>query len=266
MKYEKIGIIIPAYNEESRIGKMLEEYSKYFQNKGKQENKLYSILVVINNTQDKTEEVVKSAIKKSNIVSYINLNLGGKGYAVTQGFKMLLNKKYDYIGFVDADLSTPPKAFYDLLLNIGEYSGVIGNRWSKDSIIPHKQTLLRRLASRVFNFMVKIFFFMNYQDTQCGAKIFRAEELSIIIPKVFITQWAFDVNLLYLYKINNFKIIEIPTIWQDKNMSHVDTIRASIKMFSGIMRLRLIYSPFYFVIRLYDKLPAFLKINHTLVK
>lgn len=266
MKKQKIGIVIPAYNEEKRIGKTLKDYSKYFEDKNKKTKNEYSILVVINNTKDKTEDVVKSAIKKSKIISYVNLKKGGKGYAVTEGFKILLTKKYDYIGFVDADLSTPPEAFNDLLINIKNYSAAIGDRWSSRSIISHKQPMLRRIASRVFNLLVKLLFFMDYHDTQCGAKIFKAKELAKVVPNVFITQWAFDVNLLYLYRRNNFKVIEVPTTWQDKSQSHVDTIRASIKMFSGIMRLRLIYSPFNFVIRAYDKMPAFLKINHTFLK
>lgn len=266
MKIKNIGIVIPAYNEEKRIRKTLEKYNLYFKKISNKDKVNYSILVVINNTKDRTEQVVKEFVGRGNIVSYINLKLGGKGYAVTQGFKYFIGKKYDLVGFVDADLSTSPEAFYDLIINIGDYSAIVGNRWSYESIISKKQTLIRRSASRVFNNLVKFLFFMKYQDTQCGAKVFKIKDLKNIVDKIFITQWAFDVNLLYLYKINRLKVLEFPTVWDDKEFSNIDTIRASIKMFSGILRLRLIYSPLKFVVKVYDYLPDILKLNHSLIK
>lgn len=266
MKIKRIGIVIPAHNEEKRIRKTLEEYNSYFKKKNKIDKIKYTILVVINNTKDKTEQIVREFTKKTNIVSYVNLKLGGKGYAVTEGFKYFIEKKYDIVGFVDADLSTSPHSFYDLIYNIGDYSAIVGNRWSSKSLISKKQTLIRRFASRVFNNLVKFLFFMKYQDTQCGAKVFKTNDLKNIVAEIFITQWAFDVNLLYLYKKNKLKVLEFPTVWNDRDFSNIDTIRASIKMFCGILRLRLVYSPFKFILRAYDDLPEILKLNHSLIK
>ncbi|MEK6908510.1 MAG: glycosyltransferase [Nanoarchaeota archaeon] len=263
---KKIGIVIPAYNEEKRIQRKLEEYSPYFLKKSKVEKNQYSILVVINNTKDKTEEIVKNFIKKPNNVAYISLKKGGKGYAVTEGFKYFISKKFDMAGFVDSDLATSPDAFYDLVNNIDGYSGIIGNRWSIESKIDKKQNIIRRFASRIYNFMVRIMFFMKYNDTQCGAKLFKVNELKKIVNKIFITQWAFDINILYLCKLNGLRILEFPTAWADDGNTTVDTIRASIKMFSGTLRLRLIYSPFGFIVRVYDKLPRILKLNHSLIE
>jgi len=77
---EKVSIIIPAYNEEKRIGKTLEEYGKFF-NDFKKNNKLgINILVVINNTKDRTEEIVKEYAKKYKFIKYLNLKPGGKGF------------------------------------------------------------------------------------------------------------------------------------------------------------------------------------------
>jgi len=262
----KIGIIIPAHNEERRIGKKLEVYSPYFAKKSKTDKNEYSILVVINNTQDNTEKIVKNFIKKAKNVSYIKFKKGGKGFAVTEGFKYFIAKKFDMAGFVDADLATSPDAFYDLINNIKSYSGIIGNRWSKKSKIYRKQPVIRRLASRIYNFLLRIMFFMKYSDTQCGAKLFKVNELKKIVNKIFITQWAFDINILYLCKLYGLRIIEFPTAWTDEENTTVDTIRASIKMFSGTLRLRLIYSPFSFIVRVYDKLPRILKLNHSIIE
>ena len=108
----KICIVIPAYNEEKRIGKTLEEYGAFFTNL-KNKDFQYQILVVINNTKDKTEEVVKNISKKYKEINYLNLKPGGKGFAIIEGFKWAIKKDFDLIGFVDADIATGPEAFFD---------------------------------------------------------------------------------------------------------------------------------------------------------
>lgn len=265
-KFSSLSIVIPAYNEEKRIGMTLESYSKYFDKISKKDKFSYEILIVINNTSDKTEDIIREYVDKNKNIRYLNLVKGGKGYAIIEGFKDALKRKNSLIGFVDADMSTSPEAFYDLIENLKDYDGIIGNRWASNSIIPQKQSGLRRLASRIFNFLVKSLFLMNYQDTQCGAKIFKREVIEKIVNKILITQWAFDVNLLYLCKINNFKVIEYPTVWEDKGDSKIKVVKASLKMLFGILRLRIINSPFKDFIRLYDSMPEILKVNHRMTE
>lgn len=254
----KLSIIIPAYNEEKRIGATLEKYLNFFESREKKLN--YEIIVVINNTTDNTERVVKKFIKKGN-VKIINIAKGGKANAIVVGFKDAILKKADLIGFVDADCSTPPEAFSDLVKNIRDCDAVIPNRWDKKSKIDAKQSFLRRFASRVFNFIVRSYFFLNFRDTQCGAKLIRRKALEKVINKINITQWAFDVALIYYLKKDKFVVKDIPTIWEDKLNSKLDMIKAPHEMFIGITRLRLINSPFNFIIRAYDLLPNKLKIH-----
>lgn len=256
----KVAIIIPAHNEEKRIGKTLETYTRFFGEKSNTDKFDYEIIVVINNTKDNTENVVKKFSKENKKIVCLNFKQGGKGFAVTEGFKNALKKKNDLIGFVDADMATPPEEYYKLIQKIGKFDGIIGNRWSKSSLIIKKQSLLRRVASRLFNFLVRIFFFVDYQDTQCGAKLFKIDAVRSLIPKIFITQWAFDVNLLYVCKIEKISIKEEPVKWEDKDFSKLNILRASLKMFLGILRLRIIYSPLNKIIRFYDALPEYLKI------
>src|SRR3989338_9940965 len=109
----KVSIIIPAYNEEKRIGNTLKEYSRFFENLRKEKKLNYEILVVINNTKDNTELIVKKYQKKNKNIKYINLPKGGKGYATAEGFKNALSQKNDLLCFVDADMATSPEAFYD---------------------------------------------------------------------------------------------------------------------------------------------------------
>jgi len=261
-----ISIVIPAHNEEKRIEKTLKEYVSFFNDKKKnKEIKNFEILVVINNTKDNTEELVSRLSKKNKEIRYLNFEQGGKGFAIIEGFKDALKRNNELIGFIDADMATPPEAFYDLIKIIEKYpelDGVIANRWDKRSKIKLKQTVLRRFISRGYNFLVKSMFFLPYTDTQCGAKIFKRRVIENNIQKLVTSNWGFDVALLVcLRRESSAKIISIPTTWEDRQDSKVNLKRTPVFMFASLIRLRLIHSPFKFIVRAYRKLPEKLKIH-----
>jgi glycosyltransferase involved in cell wall biosynthesis len=259
----KILIIIPAYNEEKRIGNTLEEYANFFTEKIKsKEVEDFEIIVVINNTKDKTEEIVRKAGKKYRQIKYLNFKQGGKGFAIIEGFKEALKHENELIGFVDADMATTPEAFYELVEKINGYDGAIASRWLKGSVIKTKQTIMRIITSRGFNFLVRALLFLSYKDTQCGAKLFKRKAVQSIIGDIGITKWAFDIDLLFKMKRKGFNIKEIPTIWEDKKESKLDLFRTPLQMFLALVRLRLIYSPLRFLVRLYDKMPEYIKFHH----
>ena len=235
---------MPAYNEEKRIGRTLEEYCSFFSQKKKKEGLDFEILVVINNTKDNTLRIVKSYMKKCKELRYLNFKQGGKGFAIIRGFKDALKRGNDLIGFVDADLATKAFAFYDLIKNINEYDGIIASRYLKGSIVSPRQKLKRVAASRIFNFMVRNMFFMPYKDTQLGAKLFKKNAVKKIVNKLGTTKWAFDVDLLYNARKERLKVGELPTFWQDVDGSKLKVEKASIQMFFAIVRLRILNSPF----------------------
>lgn len=247
---KRVAIVIPAHNEEDRIGRTLKEYIEYF---GKLDMD-YRIVVVLNACSDNSLSVVSEFD-----VDVLNFLEGGKGFAITQGFKEALRGDFDLIGFIDADMATPPNAFYDLVKNIDGYGGIIGNRWNKKSKVI-KQTFFRQILSRGFNFLVKALFLFQYEDTQCGAKLFSREALERIMPDLYVTHWAYDINLLYAMKKRGLKVVEIPTEWIDRAGSKVNVKKVPLMMFIGIVRLRIINSPFNFVSRFYDKLPEWTKV------
>ena len=248
---QKISIIIPAHNEEKRIDKTLEEYLKFFSNLKKEKILDFEIIVVLNACIDKTKEVAeKNKCKELRILEF---KQGGKGFAVTQGFKDALTRKNDLIGFVDADMATSPESFYDLIENIKEKDGIIASRGKKGANA--NMNPIRRLTHKGFNFIIRSLFLMPYKDTQCGAKIFKKGVVESIIPGLSLTHWVFDVNLLHLCKKNKFKIKEHPTIWKNKSGSKISSItRTSFQMFLGAIRLRILNSPFKDFVRLYDKI------------
>src|SRR3989344_898583 len=246
MKNERLFLIIPAHNEEGRIERTLISYSNYFSKKVKfKELNSFEIFVVLNNCSDGTLGVVKKVGKLFNEIKYVDLKPGGKGFAIIQGFKRSVEINDDeLVGFVDADMATPPEAFYDLVRNINNYDGIIASRWLNESKIITGQTILRKITSRGFNFLVRILFFISFRDTQCGAKLFKKSVIREITPRLNLTKWAFDVNLLYLCKRFKFKVKEYPTVWEDIGDSKINLTKTPMQMFFGIIRLRLIYSPF----------------------
>lgn len=240
---EKVSIIIPAYNEERRIGNTLGSYGRFFQKLGRKKLIDTEILVVINNTKDRTEEIVRRYQKKYKMISYLNLKPGGKGLAIIEGFKDALKRKNNFIGFVDADMATSPEAFYALVKNIGNNYGIIASRYVPGAEVNPKQRFSRIFVSRVFNILIKFLFLLNYKDTQCGAKLFRRMAIEKIINSLGMTQWAIDIDLLYNLKKKNLSIIEFPTIWSDKTASTLNVKKASIQMFFAIIQLRILNSP-----------------------
>ena len=255
-----LSIIIPAYNEEKRIGFTLEEFGKFFEEKKKEkELKDFEIVVVLNACKDNTLNIVKEYKKKVKEIRFIEFEQGGKGFAITEGFKNALSRKNNLIGFVDADMATSPKDFYDLAKNINRYDGIIASRAVKGS--KAEFTPIRKITHRGFNFVVRSLLFLPYHDTQCGAKIFRRHVLEKIVNEIGTTKWAYDIDLLYKIKKNGFKIKEHPTIWKDKEGSKLKVIKTTIQMFLAVVRLRMIYSPFRGVIKLYGKLPENLRIE-----
>ncbi len=254
----KVSIIMPAYNEEKRIGRALEAYSNYFENLRKQKKISYELSIIINKSTDRTKEIVIEYCKKNKNINYVDLPRKGKGYAIIEGFKTSLEKDFDYIGFVDADLATPAEEYWKLIQNIGNAHGIIANRYLSGSNLFPKPTTQRIIARKMFNFVIRSIIFLPFSDTQCGAKLFKSDSLRKVLPKLSMSQWAFDVDLLYNFKKQKFKIKAIPTNWYDREYAKINFWNAGPWMVMGILRLRILNSPFKRFIKVYDKIIGFI--------
>ena len=247
---KRVSLVIPAHNEEKRIAKTLESYLVFFGELKKKNEIDFEIIIVLNNCSDNTLHVVEKY--KCDELKILNFPQGGKGFAIIEGFKESLKGNCNLIGFVDADMATPPNAFYGLVRNIGNSDGIIANRWDKRSRIQPKQTFVRKITSTGYNMIIRSFFFFPFHDTQCGAKLFRREILEKNISKIVSSQWNFDVALLFcLRKESNAIIKSIPTQWSDKIGSKINVKSASTRMFLSAIRLRVMHSPFKSFLRIY---------------
>jgi glycosyltransferase involved in cell wall biosynthesis len=238
-------LLIPAYNEEARIEPVLRRYADFF---GHNYSGTFQLVVVLNGCRDNTLSVVQRVAKDFPSVSFLDFPAPiGKGGALIEGLK--LAGKADLIGYVDADGATPPEALLDLVKKTNAADCVIGSRWLPGAVIHQSQTGNRQFASRVFHFIVQTLFWMNIRDTQCGAKVLRRAAVEKIHSNLLIADMAFDINLLVALKRAGFKILEVPTEWTDQAGSKVTVGRTSLTMFLSVVRVRLIYSPFYKLLR-----------------
>lgn len=243
LKIMKLSIVIPAHNEEHRLPPMLEAYAVYFTEKYGNEAEL---IVVPNFCDDRTADVARAfAVRFPKVRVLDDPGFVGKGGAVLLGAQAADG---DLIGFVDADGATPPEAFDELVTAISLDGCVIASRWMRGSTMNPKQPVSRQVASRCFNLMVRALFGLKQTDTQCGAKLFRREVILPVMRNLGVTNWAFDVDMLFQTKRLGATIREIPTVWNDVAGSKIKVIRSSVNMFVAVVRLRMFYSPLRFLI------------------
>jgi glycosyltransferase involved in cell wall biosynthesis len=238
-------LLIPAYNEEQRIGPVLREFARHF---ARHYEGRFQIVVVLNGCRDNTFGVVQGVAIEHPEVSALNFPEPiGKGGALIEGLK--LAPTADLVGYVDADGATGPGAFLQLVHLMAQADCVIGSRWLPGSVLHQSQPRLRRFASRVFHAIVQLLFWMNIRDTQCPAKVLRRAAVEKVHVALNIADLAFDVNLLYVLKRAGGRVLEVPIEWTDKMGSQVtrSLFRSSLVMFLSVVRLRLIYSPFKFL-------------------
>lgn len=159
----------------------------------------------------------------------------GKGGAIIEGFKAA---EGDEVGFVDADESVEPddvRMMFDALSNA---DGVIASRRLKDSRILVKQSLKRRVASKVFNILIRMMFDLDFRDTQCGAKVFKKEAIRNILDSLTTKGFEFDVELLWKLKNEGYEVIEFPVTWKHSEGSTFSLSNAP-KMFLSLLKVRL---------------------------
>src|SRR5437773_5922342 len=239
-------LLIPAYNEEQRIEPVLRDYAAYFQ---KHYSGPFQIVVVLNGCTDNTIGVVRRVGQDYSSVTALEFPAPiGKGGALIEGLR--LAPLADLIGYVDADGATAPPAFHDLVKHMNNADCAIGSRWVPGAVLHQSQSRKRQFASRLFHNVVQGLFWMGVRDTQCGAKVMRRAAVEKIHSSLRLADLAFDINLLYSLKKAGFKVLEVPTEWTDKIGSKVSfNAKTSLNILLSIVRLRLIYSPFYRMLR-----------------
>jgi len=224
------AVIIPCYNEEKRLNipayeifaKSYTQFHLYFVNDG---------------STDNTRLLLKDFCKKNPTAKFLDLKVNtGKGNAIRESVLALLINDYDFIAYLDADLSTPLEEllfFSEVFKAKPSTQCVTGARVDLLGRNVHRK-LSRHYFGRIFATFASLALNLNIYDTQCGAKIFRKKMASEIFQKPFISRWLFDIELLFRMK----KSKQIPNIsgaiYEFPLTSWVDTPGSKLKLIDFI--------------------------------
>ena len=117
------------------------------------------------------------------------------------------------------------------------YDVIIGSRALKESTIIIKQPFYRVFIGKVFNKIVRLLTVHGIKDTQCGFKLFKVDIGKKIFNRLTIERFGFDVEVLYIARINGIKIVEVPVVWENSRLSKVRPVRDSIDMFKDLFKI-----------------------------
>lgn len=235
-----LSLIIPAFNEASRIGPSLGKAYAYLEEAGYNAE----IIVVDDGSSDNTVQVVEQFIRdtvRPNNVFAFAISLGknqGKGAAVRRG---MLEAKGAIRIFTDADFSTPVHEVAKIipLIETQQYDVVIGSRAAEGrKLVKKHQPWYRESMGRFFNVLVQTVVFKGIADTQCGFKGFSDRAAKNLFSKQKVMGFTFDVEILFLAKRSGYKIKEIAVEWYNDERSTVGAVSDSAKMLVELFRIR----------------------------
>ncbi|HXH41474.1 MAG TPA: glycosyltransferase [Thermoanaerobaculia bacterium] len=230
----RLTLVVPCYNEERRLDV---EAFRHVSAAGHE----IDFLFVNDGSTDGTLRVLES-LRHSDPKRFGVLNLernSGKAEAVRRGFVAAMEKPVDSIGFWDADLATP-------LSEVPAFLEILESRTAIQIVMGARVRLLgreisrrpaRHYVGRVGATLISSSLGLAVYDTQCGAKVFRANDtLRDVFAKPFLSRWIFDVEILarYIERLGRdaaaAAICELPvTRWHDVTGSKVkshDFLRA----------------------------------------
>lgn len=212
---KRLSVIIPAYNEASRIERTLLDVDAYL------EKQLYDyeILVIDNNSTDHTAEIVKNleatTVQNARLISETTK---GKGAAVKRG---VAESQGQYVMFMDADNATPISEIEKFWPHLQQgVEVVIGDRYMDDAH-KAKQPWYRTILSRGSNMLIQIVLIPHIHDTQAGFKVFDGQAAKKIFKQITIFGWAFDMELLAIALLMSFRVKAVPIIREEQGGSKV---------------------------------------------
>ena len=232
----EISIVIPAFEEEERLGRPLQTIFSYIST----EKLAAELILVDDGSADSTARTAESIFAEhrlipSQVIRYEKNR--GKGYAVRTGLEAA---QADIALFSDADLSTPISEMPKLIEPIlnGECDVTFGSRALDRSLIGTHQPWRREQGGRVINLIIKTMSGLPFFDTQCGFKAFNMTKFRTLLDKMTIDRFGFDVEFLYVANYHKLALKEVPVRWNNVEGSKVSVFRDTRRMLNELRQIR----------------------------
>ncbi|XP_056630110.1 dolichyl-phosphate beta-glucosyltransferase isoform X2 [Diorhabda sublineata] len=241
-----LSVIVPAYNEETRLPPMLDECTEFLENRCKNSDFKYEIIVVSDGSTDKTVKIAQEYAKKLSTDKLRVLDLEnnrGKGGAVRLGMQ---SARGSVLLFADADgatkfsdLAKVEEGLYKLIKYdyqknpsiVEEKLAIsIGSRAHLEKEAIAKRNFFRTILMYGFHFLVWLFTVRGLKDTQCGFKLLTREASRICFDSLHVERWAFDVEMLYIAQSLKIPISEVAVKWTEIDGSKVTPVWSWIQM------------------------------------
>ncbi|MEJ2885879.1 glycosyltransferase [Actinomycetospora aeridis] len=228
-----LEIVIPAYNEAERLPRTLEATAAFLARQPWD----VRIVVVDNGSVDDTAEVARRvAARWADVVEIdvIGCSTKGKGAAVARGLSTSTSR---FVGFMDADLSTPVETLTAAMYHLQTGAGaVIASRHAPGAAFAEPQPLGRRVGGAAFRALSRSLV-PGVRDSQCGFKFFSRELVARALEECRVTNFAFDVELLRRVRQAGGDIVEVPVTWTDDARSTFHPVRDGIPSFLAVLQL-----------------------------
>jgi dolichyl-phosphate beta-glucosyltransferase len=227
------SIVIPAYNEGTRLRATLEKVLAYVQQRGWDAE----VIVVNDGSRDNTADMVREFAAKNSIVRLVeNPGNRGKGYSVRHG---MLKARGDVVMFSDADLSSPIEEMPKLLAALSAGADIaIGSRWLRAELQTQRQSVHRQIFGRIFNLLMRAILGLKFKDTQCGFKAFTRQAAQAVLPLQRIERWGFDPEILFLARKFGLRVQEIPVQWGHSGETRIHPVLDGARMLQEMLRVR----------------------------
>jgi len=226
-----LSIIIPAYNEETRLPDTLNKVGSFL---GTQSYS-HEVLIVNNNSTDRTEEIIKDYCSRYPAMQGLFEKNPGKGAAVRCG---MLQAQGEFVFMCDADLSMPIEELVNFLPPKLEGIDISIASREAPGAIRYNEPHFRHFGGRMMNWLIQLFILPGLNDTQCGFKCFSKEAAKDLFNHQTLLGWSFDIELIYIARQRGYKIQEIPIPWYYHQESKVNAVRDALQILMDIQTIR----------------------------
>ncbi|MFQ5405750.1 MAG: dolichyl-phosphate beta-glucosyltransferase [Candidatus Micrarchaeia archaeon] len=223
------SIVLPAHNEEKRLGKAV---AALLTSLGKKYD--YEIIIAEDGSTDETYQLAKKiARNQRHKVRVIHSDEKlGRGRALCKTFNKAKGK---YVAYMDVDLATDVEHVRELLRKIKNADIVVGSRYLKESRA--KRTTKRLFFSSGFNLLARLLLGSKISDHQCGFKAFNKKAILPLCKQAKSTHWFWDTEILVLAQKKGLSVEEFAIAWSEQPTTTINFKTDILDMGSGILRL-----------------------------